>query len=697
MGRVERFFEFSILGLVASGFLALAGSGFLDMPTIVLTATGLMLRGLLVSGLIRFRLSVGWLNAATLAYIAFSPIDYLYISREFVPTTVHLICYLAVLRILTARSNRDYSFVKVISFLELLAASILSINLSFFLFLAIFLFFGVATFCSSEIRRSAQLPGINVRVAGPHFSRRLSTLAGATSVSILVMTGGLFFLLPRTARAALHHLVSERYHLPGFSNEITLGQLGEIQKDSITVMHIRIENQPTATALKWRGGALADFDGRRWSNPPAPGEVMRVQNGMVQLAALKQQWRGGRRLSYEVNVKALDSDALFFTGVPEFLRVDLPLIVRTTADAYRTGLGVSDGLHYFGYSNLGDDANAATFQAEPLPIWQQNRYVRLPEHDRRIDELARDITRLSRDDLARAKDIEKHLRDNYGYTTTLLSDSVPDPLANFLFERKKGHCEYFASAMAVMLRTLGIPSRVATGFESGVFNPMTGWYMVRTSDAHSWVEAYLPARGWTTFDPTPSESGTLAASLWQRFALYMDTADTFWQEWVLNYNLERQLNLAARMDGAAKLARFTWIERVSTGFQRMGAAIGGLSRRAVSITLGTLALVMAGFHFLPMLWLWLKARRHADRIRRGQVSPHDAAVLYSRMLAVLRRRGFEKPGWLTPMEFARVLPDTPMSATVDSLTSAYNELRFGGDAEAARRMIGLLESLETVA
>src|SRR5258708_4501408 len=184
MGRVERFFEFSILGLVASGFLALAGSGFLDMPTIVLTAAGLMLRGLLVSGLIRFRLSVAWLNAATLAYIAFSPIDYLYISREFVPTTVHLICYLAVLRILTARSNRDYSFVKVISFLELLAASILSINLSFFLFLALFLFFGVATFCSSEIRRSAQLPGINVRVAGPRFSSRLGTPAAPTSVCI---------------------------------------------------------------------------------------------------------------------------------------------------------------------------------------------------------------------------------------------------------------------------------------------------------------------------------------------------------------------------------------------------------------------------------------------------------------------------------------------------------------------------------
>ena len=586
-------------------------------------------------------------------------------------------------------------FVKVISFLELLAASILSSNLSFFLFLAMFLLFGVATFCSSEIRRSAQAPGVKVRVAGRRFSRRLGTLAGATSLSILLMTAGLFFLLPRTARAALHHLVSERYHLPGFSNEITLGQVGEIQKDSMTVMHIRIENPPIGRQLKWRGSALADFDGRRWSNPPAPGEILRVENGTVKLAALKQQWRGERRLSYEVNVKALDSDALFFTGIPEFLRIDLPLVVRTPVDGYRTGLGVSDGLHYFGFSNLGDDANAATFQAEPLQERQFRRYLRLPGHDPRIDKLARGITGADWDDLSRAKDLEKYLRDNYSYTTTLLSDSVPDPLANFLFDRKKGHCEYFASAMAVMLRTLGIPSRVVTGFESGIYNPMTGWYMIRTSDAHSWVEAFLPARGWTTFDPTPPDTNALIASIWQRFALYMDTADTFWQEWVLNYNLERQLTLAARMDGAARTARFNWIERAGRSFQRVGAAIGSLDRRSASTGLGIFAALLAGFYFLPGLWRRLKARRYAGRIRSGRISPGDAAVLYGRMLTVLRRRGYEKPSWLTPMEFARVLPDTQASATVRSLTAAYNELRFGGDTEAARRMIGLLEALET--
>ena len=70
-----------------------------------------------------------------------------------------------------------------------------------------------------------------------------------------------------------------------------------------------------------------------------------------------------------------------------------------------------------------------------------------------------------------------------------------DPIAYFLFERKRGHCEYFASSMAVMLRAVGIPSRVVTGFRGGEFNDLTGSYIIRARDAHAWVEAYIPEPG----------------------------------------------------------------------------------------------------------------------------------------------------------------------------------------------------------
>ena len=98
---------------------------------------------------------------------------------------------------------------------------------------------------------------------------------------------------------------------------------------------------------------------------------------------------------------------------------------------------------------------------------------------------------------------KSYLRRNFRYTLKLTGTPGRDPLAHFLFETRAGHCEYFASAMAVMLRAIGIPSREVNGFLPGEYNDLGGDYIVRASDAHSWVEAYFPGSGWITFDPTP--------------------------------------------------------------------------------------------------------------------------------------------------------------------------------------------------
>src|ERR1700730_18559051 len=199
---VERFFEFSLLGLLACGYFAVAGSGFLDLPTIALTGLALILRALIAAGVFHLRISSRTVAVVTLAYACFYPLDYLFLSKEFLPSTVHLVFFLAATRVLTASSSRDYFFVKVIAFLELLAACILSSRLNFFIFLALFLLFAIATFASSEIRTAARQPSLVVRVPSAGLPFRLASLALLLSFGIIVITGGLFFLLPRTARAA---------------------------------------------------------------------------------------------------------------------------------------------------------------------------------------------------------------------------------------------------------------------------------------------------------------------------------------------------------------------------------------------------------------------------------------------------------------------------------------------------------------
>ena len=184
----------------------------------------------------------------------------------------------------------------------------------------------------------------------------------------------------------------------------------------------------------------------------------------------------------------------------------------------------------------------------------------------------------------KARAIESHLRRDYGYTLELLSKPVADPLAYFLFERKKGHCEYFASSMAVMLRTLGIPSRVVTGFQSGVYNPMTGWQVIRASDAHSWVEAWIEGRGWTTFDPTPFDPSGGDAGMLSRLSLLADTATQFWNDWVMSYDLGHQVALASRMQAAGRHFRFPDFDELVAGLkQRGGGRVCGICSSSIGI------------------------------------------------------------------------------------------------------------------
>jgi len=692
---VERFFQFSLWGLVVSGYLAVAGSGYLDMPTIVLTGAGLLLRALLIAGVLRLALSPKLVAALTLAYVGFFPLDYLFLSRAFIESTVHLVFFLAVIQILTSRTNRDYFFMGMIAFLELLAAAILSSNSNFFLSLALYLSFAMAAFTSSEIRRSMQRPQTVARSGLRRFHPRLAALTAAITFGILALTAGLFFMLPRTADAAFRHLVAKRFYLPGFSNQVTLGEIGEIKNTSRPVMHVWSYRGPIPANLKWRGAALSDFNGKSWFESTGNlREMPAEKGGRLQLAGDEQLRRLGRRLNYRVNVNGIDSDVLFFAGVPETVYVRQATLLTNGDGTFRAGHPPAEAFFYDVYSFLGGPDSAAVAE-DFLSSQERRRYLQVPDLlDRRIPELAHRVALGLGSDADRSRALEQYLRHSYGYTLELPSREAPDPLADFLFRRRKGHCEYFASALAVMLRTLGIPSRLVTGFQSGIWNPLTELYVIRASDAHSWVEAWLPGRGWATLDPTPPDPNPGGGSLLAKLALYADAAETFWQEWVVSYDLGHQATLADRMEQASRRVGVHWLDRtIDWAAYWKPRAKSWLLDYGLRF-LAVLALAVLCVWSAPKLWRLGRVRLGVRRLRRGQASVADATLLYHRMLRLLKRRGYQKPEWFTPYEFACSLPPSEMGILVLQFTSAYNALRFGGQADAAPQLSALLEELE---
>ncbi len=686
---IERFFQFSLLGLVTCAFCALADTGRLDLPSLCFLLAGVFWRGLMVVGTVRLRIPQRLITILATSYIFFYPIDYRYISHDFFAATAHGVCFLGVARILSAQSNRDYLYTGSLAFVALMGAAALSTQIRFFLWMTLAILFALGVLTSAEIRRGFQRNARAVPVAGTRSGGRtgwtLGLLVAGAGLGILVLTAGLFLLVPRTARAAAM-LLPNSPRLSGFANSIDLGRLGAMAKDDRPVLHVHSFGKTLPPDMKWRGSALSHFSGMGWDEPPVNDQVAQA-TGMVPVADRAQLSRlDGDRFLYRVDVASSDTGTLFIAGIPEFINVEAPTLARTPEDSFLALPAMGESLGYEVSAQMG------TPLPYPLPDAERKRDVELPARvDHRIAGLGREWVAAEVSDLARAERIQEHLHRDFVYSLDAGNSPVRDPLANFLFVTKRGYCEYFASAMAVVLRTQGIPARVVTGFQSGYYNDVSGSWVMRASDAHAWVEAWIEGRGWVTFDPTPpgaarADGGWLESKL-RRMGMYLDAADTAWQQWVLAYNPGQQAALAFAFRN--KLRN---IGQGGTGFAWPDGIMPGLRWWLIAAAVG--AAIGIGWRVRwARLWEQWDARRRMAKIRRGEGTANDARVLYERMLESMMRRGFQKPAWFTPIEFARNLPIGERER-VGRFTAAYNEVRFGGDPAGAARLAQMLESME---
>jgi hypothetical protein len=317
--------------------------------------------------------------------------------------------------------------------------------------------------------------------------------------------------------------------------------------------------------------------------------------------------------------------------------------------------------------------------------------------DSRVRELAEQVSAKEPTDFLKASAVERYLATRFGYTLQLPTVQPKDPIANFLFERKQGHCEYFASSMVMMLRTLGIPARVINGFRGGEYNDLTSSYIVRARDAHSWVEAYFPGYGWFTFDPTPAGPGG-ESNAWSRFNLYADAMREFWHEWVVNYDSGHQNTIGFTV---ARQSRVTfdnvrkWMEaEYNVWVQRAKSARLGVLEHLATWTVGMLSITL--LFACVVLGRILYAVVHRMRlVRKPSIDPHSAASLwYQRVLKLLRRRGVRKQPGQTPQEFLSKLPAS-VRPQVETFTFHYERARFGDSAADADKLPEIYKEVET--
>jgi hypothetical protein len=725
----EQYFRASLSLLVLTSILTLASTGKLDLLTSLIAPLAALHKGYRWWHGRPSELSPRAATWCLLVYLAFFPVDALFLSRFFVGgssnpplfalllAVVHFLIVAMLVRFYSASTDRDAHFLSMLSFAAILAAAILTVDTLFLTLFFLFLLSGVSTFIGLELRRGAAgtiSPVPAHRETERKLNRSLSFASLSVALGTILLGGMFFFFFPRFSAGYLGRVSFSPTLMTGFTEDVELGQIGEIKKSSAVVMRVETGKPIGYEWLRWRGIALTTFDGKRWSsNVVNPQRLGTKADGWIHTPEPAQKENiSGKTVNYTVYLEPVATNAIFVPGRLLSVQGNFGVGATNSFAAMQRNYLLTDetatlkvpfpnfaAIRYAGNSRLpprdaGRLRTAGANYSSDITL----TYLQLPAGlDRRIPDLAREITKNAQTPFDKALRIETYLRMRFAYTLNLSGKPGQDPLAHFLFETRAGHCEYFASAMAIMLRTLGIPSREVNGFLPGEYNDLGGDYIVRASDAHSWVEVYFPGNGWQVFDPTPSsiEGGN---GFLTRLGLYIDWMQITWNEWVIGYDFAHQVTLAQNLQRGSK----NWGESARSWFDRKQQD-GKRWLKSWQLEHGSLGYLLPAV--LVLLLLALRYNVPAEVIRRarlflriraaksGRSDPQLASRLYAELLRMLARRGLSRTETQTPLEFAAAMNSPQLAPAVQEFTRIYVHARFGGAPCNTTRLGQLLEQV----
>jgi transglutaminase-like putative cysteine protease len=693
--------------LAALGVLAVVSTASLSPWTNLVLVLGLA---------IAIAIPEAWQGRPALRHFAtIAPLTLLFVQgarllagRSPLDVAVEFAALLQIVRLATRRGAAHDQQIIVLSLLHFVAGTVLGGGLTYGICFLGFLVVAPGALVLSHLRREVEgnyrqgardRTGLPVDVPRILRSRRVvgrGFLAATCllSVPILLFTTALFILFPRVGLSLLllNHPHSGR--MIGFSEHVDLGDVGVLRDDPTIALRFEVKDlpdPPTRLTLRLRGTAFDGYDGRAWQR--SQRELRPAEHGLdgqdVYPIFRGPDEKRDRVISFDL--EPIDPPVVFLPPRAVALRVrpqnqillGEPLAVQRGAeDELRYSGSDARGLRYDVY--VAGDSEALV---EPMAPLDRARYLALPgDLPPRVVDLAHRWTDGLPTIEAKARAIEEHLRREYGYDLKSPSQGAPQPVDHFLFESKRGHCEFFSTAMAMMLRAVGIPSRNVTGFVGGTWNRWGHYYAVREGDAHSWVEAYIdhPSRpGWQTFDPTPPSGAQPLEPRDGAYYLMRDFVEALSQRWntyVVGYDLRKQVRLFDELSRRYEKLR-----------SRTGVDKGPLARltRGPVVACALLALVAVGYVAWKRRKRKTEAREETAAKREQDVRVETAAALYRALETALHGQGVTRAISTPPLRHAEELCSRhhPLADEILTLTNVYLEARFGGAtlSDAVRR------------
>jgi len=665
---------------------------------------------------------------ATLAPVALLLVEgaRLAVGRSPLDVAVEFAALLQIVRVATRRGAAHDQQIIVLAMLHFVAGTVLGGGLTYGLCFLGFLVVAPGALVLSHLRREVEgnyrqgardRTGLPVDVPRILRSRRVvgrGFLAATCllSVPILLFTTTLFLLFPRIGLSLLLLSHPHSGRMIGFSEHVDLGDVGVLRDDPTIALRFEVadlpEPPPTRLTLRLRGTAFDGYDGHAWARTQR--EATRTGDRAIEsgdLVPISRVPAVARDRVVSFDLEPIDPPVIFLPPRAVALRIRAPtafalgdsLTIQRGSDGELRYAGADQrGLRYDVYLASDDETIVERLSPSEVP-----RYLQLPSDlPARVAELARRWTDGLATNDAKALVIEQHLRREFAYDLHSPSSGKPQPVDHFLFESRRGHCEFFSTAMAVMLRSIGIPSRNVTGFVGGTWNRFGRYYAVREGDAHSWVEAYSddPIRPtWRTFDPTPAAGAQPLEPPDGAYYYVRDFVEAMSQRWntyVVGYDLHKQVRL---------------IEEFSRRYERLRSRAGMDKGLLDSLTRGPMMAALVLALLVAAYAIWKRTRQRSERSdeRAPPLGPTDAraqsvVALFRALESALNLHGITRSPSVPPLRHAEELRlrQHPLGDEIASLTRVYLEARFGGvvltehDRRAFERRIRDIRSLRRI-
>lgn len=473
----------------------------------------------------------------------------------------------------------------------------------------------------------------------------------------LLIAATVFLAFPRVTRGWVSRGLPATGGVIGFSDRISLADHGgRLYPNPELVLRVQFpEGRPAdLNDLHWRGRSYDHFDGALWSS--WPGRWM-PQGGD------STRRRTGRLVQRIAGSELPGMNVLFGLKEIGFISPDDPRLMwrrLPNGDFMHFGSG---GPAYTVYSFVSKPTQAQLDADADTLVWAVRSHLQLPELTPRMRQLADSLAAGHTTTAQKVAAVLSYL-EPFTYTIELPRSARETGLDYFLFERREGHCEYFSSAMAILLRAMGVPTRNVNGFLGGEWNAFGNFLAVTQNQAHSWVEVWYPHYGWVEYDPTPASLTGLAQQSepwWQPLRAFTDGLDYRWNRWVLDYDIRTQLGVLQRVSAAFRPER--------DGATAVRPDVPWLQRGTTRTTL----LAVAAFFTLLLL-------RRSITNRRASPAARESAA-YMKLRRAYEKRGYPAAGVLPPLAFSQKLSidDAPGAVHAAEAVTLYTRARFGGE------------------